>query len=634
MDFIAQFTLSWAWDYLPNHPTSWFRLAVMEPDDRSAAGGSVTQPDSAFEGTSGNEHAPHCAHSPQDQSSVRPASEIAVDVKEPDPIFHDAPEDTANSFREPFDPRVLDIARAQALGYPTERTYMEESGAYREESGTSLSSYEDLEKGIAPILVQHQIGAQHIELSDSPPVRRKPGHTAALSQDSTWRMYVPPKDLPSLPVKREARFWRRIRYSILAVYQRLFTIAFVANIIGLIIVLVKARNNHPSGPPLSTFATATAVNVTVAIGMRQEYVINALYDFFCLTPHTWPLRLRRLIAKLYEFGGIHSGCAISAVAWFILFTAFVTRDYVNGIFDSLAVLIISYMLLTLFLSICFFAIPKFRFKSHNVFEAVHRFAGWLAVALFWVAILLVLKWQSKQPDADSLGILVVKEPSFWFLLVITFLIILPWLRLRKVDAFPEKLSNHAVQIHFKYSKVGPVLGTRISHSPLKEWHSFATIPSDDGSFSLLISDAGDWTKKQIMNPANKYWIRGIPLAGVLRMACIFRSVVVVTTGSGIGPVLSLIYAFPMLCRILWSTPNPEQTYGEGIIKQVLKADPNAWIINTRSSGRPDMVANAYELYKQSKAEAVFCISNPSLTRKVVYGMESRGVPAYGPVWDS
>jgi len=34
----------------------------------------------------------------------------------------------------------------------------------------------------------------------------------------------------------------------------------------------------------------------------------------------------------------------------------------------------------------------------------------------------------------------------------------------------------------------------------------------------------------------------------------------------------------------------------------------------------------YDLYLKSGAEAVFVISNPKLTRKVVYGMESRGVP--------
>ena len=42
----------------------------------------------------------------------------------------------------------------------------------------------------------------------------------------------------------------------------------------------------------------------------------------------------------------------------------------------------------------------------------------------------------------------------------------------------------------------------------------------------------------------------------------------------------------------------------------------------------------WKLYNLEKVEVVFIISNPKLTRKVVYGLESRGVPAFGPIWDS
>jgi hypothetical protein len=47
-----------------------------------------------------------------------------------------------------------------------------------------------------------------------------------------------------------------------------------------------------------------------------------------------------------------------------------------------------------------------------------------------------------------------------------------------------------------------------------------------------------------------------------------------------------------------------------------------------------MVAITYKLVVDSQAEAVFIISNPKLTRRVVYGMESRGIAAYGAIFDS
>lgn len=495
---------------------------------------------------------------------------------------------------KPFGPELFDTAKATAMGYPTEQSIPDGST-------DSSSSMEDLEK----------------------------------SSRTACSISVPPPEMPTLPHKRMRPVWRNLRHKFITVYQRLFSIVFLANMLAFVVLLVQNRNSNARGPPPSSVATAAAANILGAILIRQEYVVNLLYDIFCLTPTSWPLGIRRIVAKLYHFGGVHSGCAVAAVAWFVLFTVLITRNYASGDFNEPAVLVITYILLVLFLSICLLAIPKFRVFSHNSFEAVHRFAGWASVALFWVEILLVSHAQSKAPGADSLSIVVIKSPAFWILIVITFFIILPWIRLRKVEAFPEVLSNHAVRIRFKYMKIGPGLALRITHNPLKEWHAFATIPEADGSsFSIIVSDAGDWTRKQIEFPSNKYWVRGVPTTGILRMAEIFRRVLIVTTGSGIGPCLSITSVEGLSCRILWSTPSPLQTFGESILERVVEADPDAMIIDTRATGRPDMVALTYHLFRECGAEAVFVISNPTLTHKVVYGMESRGIPAYGPIWDS
>jgi hypothetical protein len=47
-----------------------------------------------------------------------------------------------------------------------------------------------------------------------------------------------------------------------------------------------------------------------------------------------------------------------------------------------------------------------------------------------------------------------------------------------------------------------------------------------------------------------------------------------------------------------------------------------------------MLRLAYRAYINSGAEAVICISNKKLTWYVVHGLERRGIPAFGPVWDS
>ncbi|MEE6163350.1 MULTISPECIES: hypothetical protein [unclassified Mycolicibacterium] len=43
---------------------------------------------------------------------------------------------------------------------------------------------------------------------------------------------------------------------------------------------------------------------------------------------------------------------------------------------------------------------------------------------------------------------------------------------------------------------------------------------------------------------------------------------------------------------------------------------------------------AYQAYVESGAEAVICVANRTVTEQVVHGFEQRGIPAFGPIWDS
>ena len=58
------------------------------------------------------------------------------------------------------------------------------------------------------------------------------------------------------------------------------------------------------------------------------------------------------------------------------------------------------------------------------------------------------------------------------------------------------------------------------------------------------------------------------------------------------------------------------------------------VLDTRQHGKPDMVKLVWRLVQEFDAEAVVIISNKPLTDKVVYGMVSRGIPAFGAIWDS
>lgn len=397
---------------------------------------------------------------------------------------------------------------------------------------------------------------------------------------------------------------------------------------------------HNKGTPKATdVVSAASANLMVSILFRQENFVNVVYEIFSCVPHFLPLYIRRRLAKVYHYGGAHSGAGVAAVVWFILYVAVATKDYIIApTHDAIANIATSYILLGMFVFILAAAHPRFRVRFHDYFEATHRFAGWIALCTFW-ARNIVSANANRKPEGVSLGTYLIHSPNFWFICVSTSCTLLSWSRLRRREVFPEVLSDHAIRLHFKYEAMKPFYGVKVSSNPLLEWHAFATIPDDDengkiNGFSVVVSNAGDWTRSSINSPPKKLWIRGYPLHGVLYTSRLFKRIVVVATGSGIGPCLSLLYANMTPTRVLWSTPNPEMTYGDKIIKAIQKVDDNAVIWNTRERGRPDMVALTYQLVRESDAEAVFIISNPKVTQKVVYGMTSRGIAAYGAIFDS
>ena len=63
-------------------------------------------------------------------------------------------------------------------------------------------------------------------------------------------------------------------------------------------------------------------------------------------------------------------------------------------------------------------------------------------------------------------------------------------------------------------------------------------------------------------------------------------------------------------------------------------DENPIVIDSDERGRQDMLPIILDLVKTSDVECVIVVSNPVFTRKMVYELESRGIAAFGPIFDS
>ncbi|MFZ0544955.1 MAG: hypothetical protein WAM60_05935 [Candidatus Promineifilaceae bacterium] len=417
-------------------------------------------------------------------------------------------------------------------------------------------------------------------------------------------------------------------------YNRLIFLVAVINLAVLGYGAASGMWWTGEGIALSTLSNLVVLNISAAILIRQQYVINLLFKTATSVPTSWPLSIRWLMGKVYHFGGIHVGGAVVGTVWFAIYVGSLTYHLAKGLPGvSLGLAVVSYALLAFLVLMVVMAWPSLRARYHDYFERTHRLGGWTALALFWVQTALFVNIQRGTADFSQA---LLSSPGFWALLLVTFSVALPWLRLKKVPVRIERPSNHVTLVRFNYG-VTPFAGssTAVSRNPLLEWHSFANVPAPGKEgFRLTISRAGDWTGQFIDDMPSHLWVKGIPTAGVGNIDRLFKRVVWIATGSGIGPTLPHLLSQEVPARLVWSTRSPRETYGDGLVDEILAVQPDALIWDTNEHGRPDLVQLAYEAYVDFDAEAVICISNKKLTWQVVYGMESRGIPAYGAIWDS
>lgn len=390
----------------------------------------------------------------------------------------------------------------------------------------------------------------------------------------------------------------------------------------------------PGGAVTAQLATLVVVNLSVAVLIRQHYVVNLLFWLATRAPTSWPLSIRWTLAKVYHFGGIHVGGAIAATLWFAALVGSLGVYAARGASPvSPATLALAVAILALLVAISLTARPSYRQRHHDRFERVHRLGGWSALLAFWgLTVSLTADLRGATPLAQALA----ASPDTWLLGLVTFSVALPWLRLKKVPIEIVRPSSHCALTRFDYG-VTPFAGssTALSRHPLLEWHSFANIPEPGRTgFRLAISRSGDWTGSFIDDAPSHVWVKGIPTAGVANIEVLFKRVIYVATGSGIGPCLPHLLACEVPSRLVWSTRSPRRTYGDALLDEILAVQPDPIIWDTDARGTPDLVALAYQAYAEFGAEAVICIANKKLTWRVVEAMEARGIPAYGAIWDS
>lgn len=301
---------------------------------------------------------------------------------------------------------------------------------------------------------------------------------------------------------------------------------------------------------------------------------------------------------------------------------------------------ISSILLTLLFIIILTATPPFRDKFHDTFEINHRYLGWSCLAIL---VLHQIRFQFIIALSQAYPLkTLLTNPVLLMIVVMVFSIFLPWISVQRFKNFKMHCPSKGVLVVTVPGSADVGTFARISLDGV-EWHSFSvaeTSKSKTGKseINLIIGAAGDWTKNLIRqvekgNLPKRLWVRRVKPPGFMFSINAYSRVVVIATGAGIAPVIPHVIKNGHKLCIVWIANEHKQTYGEKIWS-LLGSHPRCNIYDTGIHGRPNVEELVLDAVRDFKAQAVFCVSNQPVTKKLVKTCLEKGIPAYGATWDS
>lgn len=338
---------------------------------------------------------------------------------------------------------------------------------------------------------------------------------------------------------------------------------------------------------------ASLLNFCIAIAARHDALVRGVFTL------GRSVRSYELHQLTYHLGQLHRAAAIAGTAWF---AAALTS-------------VLGLAVLAILIAMAATACDAVRHRRHNLFEAVHRYGGWTALALLFVLI-------ARQPTPATVVLLGV---------LIAF-VIHPWLGVRRVAAEFLTVTDQLVVVALP-GRRAPGEFVRVSRDG-REWHCFAVATTGEegpGRYCLVIRRAGDWTEQLALRPPAHLYVRRMRGRGFMYHARAYERLLVIATGAGIGPVLPyLLEPAGAHLECLWVGRDHRRAVGRELVERVL-AGGTVTLVDT-ARGRPDIGALVAE--RAARFEAVFVVSNRQVRDEVARVCGRLGVRWYGPTFDS
>ncbi|KAG1800852.1 uncharacterized protein HD556DRAFT_1438848 [Suillus plorans] len=347
-----------------------------------------------------------------------------------------------------------------------------------------------------------------------------------VAQSPKKDMPVAPSNVSKLPLAPVKPAKKSITLWVLWViwynsYRRFFTIVFIVNFIGL----------------------------GFAIAGKWPYAAK----------YPGALVVGNLNVAVLNLGGIHSGCAISGMAWIVLMV--VHQLKAKHMFNDsiLAFGVITSVML--FITICA-GLPWIRNTHHIVFELNHRFFGWTSLCMTCRLDPNVEKLTTTESSATSGNTLSNNRlsdtrsecPSSLFYLGFAH------------DTSRSTLNCPLQKLLFSVSSVdcNRVLA-RISRSAVKEYHDFGTVSEGTHAMYhyLICGVQGDFTRGLVNDPPRKIWNRELKFASISNTSTLYKRGIRICTGTGLGVVLSACIQSPYW-YLIWIGSDQEKMFGPTI----------------------------------------------------------------------
>jgi hypothetical protein len=167
-------------------------------------------------------------------------------------------------------------------------------------------------------------------------------------------------------------------------YHRLLAAVLLTNVAVLVHHLYRGDWRIADGSALSALSALTLVNLTAAVLIRQQNVLNVLYGLAGRGSRDWPLWLRWSVSKVHHVGGIprRRGPGRHGVARRVHVVAIVARTPQPEA-SRLRPWCSRCCLVVLALVVVACAAPRCAAARTTCSSCRTAFGGWTAIALFW-----------------------------------------------------------------------------------------------------------------------------------------------------------------------------------------------------------------------------------------------------------